>query len=555
MIAILARHRLLAAVVSGAALAFALPTVFPIVGRAEILPGGALTVLAYVALAPLLVAVEDAGPRARFGLGVLSGLGYYTIAIWWIYVAMHTFGGIPTALSVPILYLLLGYLSVYWGLALVIDHDVRRRFPALPQWLTLGTAFVGGELVRNYLFSGYPWANVGYLLARDRTEVQWASLFGVYGLAFLVVVSNAALAQLWRGGAGKRTALLALGAVLVVPRLWGLYRLSAIDAQIAAAPKVKVAIVQGNIDQKIKNAAKGGQLDFGAYRDFVLGRYLPLSREADAAGVDVILWPEASYPGYLPLHPTQFPDVLGPPLRAPVLIGGVTGGRQPNGRLVLTNSAFLIGPERRVLAEYDKHHLVPFGEYVPLEKELHLPIHKVVPDVGFFDPGEHLNVLQVGEGERAATFGPMICFDAIFPEIGVEFGREEPEFLVNVTNDAWYGISSAAYQFLSIVSLRAVETGRAFARAANTGISAVIDPAGRILASLPIGLVDSDEADLSTDRAIPPASLVAELPKLHGRTPYVVIGDAFAYLCTLFALALWFIAKREPNAPSKKATP
>ena len=113
----LARHRILAAIGSGGLLAFALPMVFPIFGRTEILPGGALTALAYVALVPFLLAVEDAGPRARFGLGVLCSLSYYSVAIWWIYVAMHTFGGIATPLAVPILYLLLGYMSVYWGLA------------------------------------------------------------------------------------------------------------------------------------------------------------------------------------------------------------------------------------------------------------------------------------------------------------------------------------------------------------------------------------------------------------------------------------------------------
>ena len=140
---VLSKRRPLVAMLSGVALAFALPTVFPIVGRTELLPGGALTVLAYFALVPLLLAVEDAGPRARFGLGLLAALSYYTVAIWWIYIAMHSFGGIPTALSLPILYLLLGYLSVYWGLALVFDHDLRRAFPRLPQWLTLGTAFTG----------------------------------------------------------------------------------------------------------------------------------------------------------------------------------------------------------------------------------------------------------------------------------------------------------------------------------------------------------------------------------------------------------------------------
>ncbi len=550
-----ARHRLLWSIFSGSLVAFALPTVFPIIGKTEILPGGQLTVLAYFALAPFLVAVEGASPRARFGLGVLAALSYYTTAIWWVYVAMHSFGGIPTGLAIPILYLLLGYLSVYWGLSLVFDHDIRGRFPRWPQWLVLPAVFTGFELVRNYLFSGFPWGNLGYLLVRDSSEAQWASLFGVYGLAFIVILTNSAIAAAWRGE-NRKWALIALACALIIPRIYGLT-----EQALSAAPgssSLKVALIQGNIDQKIKNAAKGGQMSAQEYRDFVLGRYLPLSREADAQGVDLIIWPEASFPGSLPLHPTQFPDVLGAPFRAELLIGGVTAGRQ-NGRLLLTNSGFAIGPDREVLAEYDKHHLVPFGEYVPLEKSLHLPIHKVVPDIGFFDPGESLDLIKVPG--RDASFGPMICFDAIFPEIGVELARQGPDFLVNITNDAWYGFSSASYQFLSMVALRAIETGKPIARAANTGISAFIDRYGNVLQRIPIGLVDTDDADIATDRAVPPQMLIGEVPLIRSRTPYVVIGDSFAYLCAIASLAAWLIARRsgsrrsvsESPAPLKKA--
>jgi apolipoprotein N-acyltransferase len=546
-----ARHRILWSVLSGAILAFALPTVFPILGKTEILPGGQLTVLAYFALAPFLVAVEGASPRARFGLGVLAALSYYTVAIWWVYVAMHSFGGIPTGVAIPILYLLLGYLSVYWGLSLVFDHDIRGRFPRLPQWIVLPVAFTGFELVRNYLFSGFPWGNLGYLLVRDNGEAQWASLFGVYGLAFIVILTNSALACVWRGE-GRKWALVAVACALIVPRLYGL------AGRGLFAPRsqgtLKVALIQGNIDQKIKNAAKGGQMSAQEYREFVLGRFLPLSREADAQGVDLIIWPEASFPGSLPLHPTQFPDVLGAPFRAELLVGGVTAGRE-NGRLTLTNSGFLVGPDRQVLGEYDKHHLVPFGEYVPLEKSLNLPIHKVVPDIGFFDPGENLDLLEVPGRGRPSHFGAMICFDAIFPEIGVELSRKDPDFLVNITNDAWYGFSSASYQFLSMVALRAIETGKPIARAANTGISAFIDGRGNILQHLPIGLVDTEDPDIATDRAVPPEMLIGEVPLTRTATPYVVIGDTFAYLCALSALASWLAAKRSRagQKPEKKA--
>jgi apolipoprotein N-acyltransferase len=234
-------------------------------------------------------------------------------------------------------------------------------------------------------------------------------------------------------------------------------------------------------------------------------------------------------------------------------VGGVTKGKEGD-RVLLTNSAFALDADLNVRFQYDKHHLVPFGEYVPLEKALHLPIHKVVPDIGFFDPGADLTVFSVTPlgGGKPVTYGPLICFDAIFPEIGVEVARKHPDFLVNITNDAWYGFSSAAYQFLSIVVVRSVETGKSIARAANTGISAFIDPTGRVLQRTAIGLVDSASSSLDVHAAVPPEMLVGKIALHPGATPYVVIGDSFAYLCGAATILLWIRARRA-NAPRRRA--
>jgi apolipoprotein N-acyltransferase len=294
------------------------------------------------------------------------------------------------------------------------------------------------------------------------------------------------------------------------------------------------------------------------YRQFILQRFLPLTQQADLDGVGLIAWPEASFPDEFPAHPTRLPPLNIPPLHAQLLIGGVTFGVE-HGRHRLTNSAFAVDQGVDIVGQYDKHHLVPFGEYVPLEKALHVHvIDAVVKDIGFFDPGDELQVFTLkapvtppGGGptvEREVRYAPEICYDAIFPEIGVGFSREDPDFLVNLTNDAWYGFSSASYQFLSMVTIRAVEDGKAMVRPANTGISAFIDPAGRIVSRTGIGLVDTEADTVNAENAVPPTMLEGQVPLLREHTPYVVIGDAFAYLCAAFAAGLWLAARRRAHA-------
>ncbi len=543
---------------AGAFMAFSLPTVFPIWGKTEILPGGALTCLAYVSMIPLFAVLERTPSRRSFWPGFVFGLGYFSVAIWWIDIAMHTFGGIPNYLAIPVLYLLILFLAVHWGAATLLARFCADRL-GFPLWTLLPPIWTAFELVRNYLFSGYPWGDLGYTLARFRLTAQWASLFGVYGLAFLVVLYNGALYELGKGWFSRRALArapaLALALALVLPNAWGAYRLGVVDREVAAASKLPVAIVQPNVDQKIRNGvASNAPMSAEEYRDFILRRTLPLSEQADRDGAALVAWPEASFPIDLPSHPSHLPPLGIPPLHAQLLVGGVTFGIE-HGHRLLTNSAFAVDGSERILAQYDKHHLVPFGEYVPLEKTLHLPIHAVVPDIGFFDPGDDLQVFTLHAGTREVRYAPLICYDAIFPEISAGFARQDPDFLVNLTNDAWYGFSSASYQFLSMVTLRAIETGKALVRPANTGISAFIDPAGRIVSRTPIGLVDTSADVVGTASAVPPVLLEGQVPLLRSRTPYVVIGDAFAYLCAAFAAGLWFIArKREGPSDASRRT-
>ena len=196
-------QRLLLSVVAGIMLAFALPTVFPILGKTEMFPGGGLTFLAYIGMVPLFVALRGASFRAAFWYGFTAGLAYFSVAIGGFYIAMHTFGGIPNYLAVPVLYLLILFLSVHWGAACMLAVWAVERLK-WPLWLILPPIWTMFELVRNYLFSGYPWGDLGYTLARYRLTAQWALLFGLYGLAFLVVVYNAAILRAGLGVARRQ---------------------------------------------------------------------------------------------------------------------------------------------------------------------------------------------------------------------------------------------------------------------------------------------------------------------------------------------------------------
>ncbi len=530
---------LLAAVGSGAAMALSLPLVVPWLSLRELDPAGHLEVLAWAALAPLLWAVGRAGsPRAAFGLGFLGGLAYFFAAIHWVSHAMTAFGGLPLGVALVALSLLVAYMAFHWGLAAWATFALRRGL-GWPAWLAAPPAFTAAELLRNHLLTGFPWGNLGYTQVRTLPVAQLAALLGVYGIAFLVVLVNAALADALEarlaGAQAPRRGLAVAATLLALTAAGGAARLSALRAEVAAAPTLKVALVQPNLDQGQKNRAR----DHVAY---VLGRLLPGTLEADRQGADLVAWPEAAFPAYV--HPAiasfdggrgQLPGLS----RAHLLLGAATleeAGRGPDGpRWRVENTTFLVAPDLSVRGRYVKHHLVPFGEYVPLADWLPF-LSQVVPGMAPASPGGALELLAFdAPGGRRVRVGSMICFDAIFPEIGRGFAAQGPDLLVNPTNDAWYGYSSGPYQFLAIVRMRAIETGRAIARPAYAGVSALILPTGELLpGSLEVGPVDPALAPQPPE---PPGLLVGEVPLLSGRTPYVATGDLFASACAAATLA------------------
>jgi len=562
-----------AALASGLLTALALPLVLSPISIRQLDPAGRLELLAWVSLVPAFLALRacrSAGRAALLGLG--SGLAYFFAAIYWVSHAMTAFGGMSLFLSLLALTLLVLYMAAHWGLAFGVAARLRARI-GWPLWTVLPPVFAAAELLRNYLFSGFPWANLGYTQARTLLVAQLAAVAGPYGIAAVVVLVNAALAEAIAALSARRRLPLgptsAAAGLVALVLVYGALHLDSVRSEARVAPRLAVGIVQPNVDQSRKNARD-------VYERYILDRLVLPTVEADRGGADLVVWPEAAFPYDVPPSIRTF-DVPGGGLprlaRAHLLVGAPTLEwlRDEGGRRVprIGNELFLLDPALRVLSHYQKLHLVPFGEYVPAAVRTLFPfVKQVVPNVAAASPGRAYTALEFepsppppGEALPASAsagggsardpgpvrLAPLICFDAIFPEIVRTFARQDPppDLLVNSTNDAWYGYSSGPYQFLAIVQMRAIEARRAVIRSAYAGVSAAILPTGELLpGAIEVGPVDPD---LSPDRNEPARLLLTSVPLLRRGTLYTSIGDLFACACALFAaLALLATLWRRP---------
>jgi apolipoprotein N-acyltransferase len=286
--------------------------------------------------------------------------------------------------------------------------------------------------------------------------------------------------------------------------LYGHWRLNDVTKRMTASPKARVAVIQGNIDQAIKwNPAF--QID-------TVKKYNRLSASIIEQHPDLIVWPESATPFFFlyDIKPSELVFEGIHQTAKDYLIGSPSFVRQ-NDVAKYFNSAYLISPQSKTMGKYDKTHLVPYGEYVPFKKWLPF-LGKIVAQVGDFEAGAIGNTLQW----KDQKIGVQICYEIIFPGLSRAMARNNASLLINITNDAWFGTTSGPYQHFSMAVFRAVENKRSLARAANTGISGFIDPAGRILAATAL---------------LEEAAVVRPLPLLKEKTVYTIIGDLFARLC------------------------
>ena len=445
--------------------------------------------------------------RARaFMLGFVAGLGYFGGTVYWTGTVVSQFGGLSWPVGVLVGALLVAYLSLFpalftLGLAWLAASYGRRAILLAPAlWVTT-------ELGRTYFWSGFPWLLLGYSQTTVLPVAQLASVVGVFGMSGLVALVSTALAYL--AISRSRGALVTAGvtaAVLVAVTAWGSRRL-ADNSLTEQGPPVRVALIQGNIPQEQKwDAAHAGR---------ILATYLTLTREAAAKGAQIVIWPESSTP-----FPFLDDTAGGDRIRATVRETGVElllGSDQVDHQSrAYYNAAFLVRRDGDVGGVYQKIHLVPFGEFVPLQRFLFF-VGPLVEQAGGFSAGREMVTLPTSHGPISTA----ICYEIVFPRLVAESVARGSRLLTTITNDAWYGHSSAPYQHFLQASMRAIEQGRYLARAANTGISGFVDPYGRVLQKSEIF-----ERDV----------LVGDVRMLDGRTTYGRIGDLFAYVCAALTL-------------------
>jgi len=464
------------------------------------------------------------GVPAAAMAGWWFGLGYFVPGLYWIGYAFlvdaSTFAWLmPFAvLGLP------AYLALFtafgFALARLIWTRDASRVIALASTLTLS------EWLRGHVLTGFPWNAFGYALTEPLALAQTASLIGLWGLTFLSVAIFASPAVLIDGRSrGRRPWIVPMLALLllVAMAIFGTVRLMLHPTTNVA--KVKLRIMQPNLQQDVR-------FNYAAKAE-VMQKYLTLSDRASgpqSTGVrdaSILIWPESAFPFFLTREGdamAQIADLL--PKGTVLITGAVRAPDLPPGTRITRayNSIYVIDHDGSVLSVYDKLHLVPFGEYLPFQNLMEkLGFVQLTKVQGGFIPGERRRTMEIPTAPRAL---PLICYEAIFP--GDVVARDDrPGWIVNLTNDGWFGISTGPYQHLQQVRLRAIEEGLPAVRAANTGISAVIDPMGRIVARLGLGL--EGVLDSSLPSAIPP-------------TIYARAGDIPA--AAIVVAALIFVIRR-----------
>ena len=447
------------------------------------LPPIGLMVAQFPAFSLVILLLQRAKtPWGGFGLCWAYAFGFHLFGLSWIgeaflvdaasFAWMRPFAvsGLPAGLA------------LITGLAGLAFVWVRRAWPGglLSDILLFAALFIMSEWLRGHILTGFPWNLPVHGWGAADAVLQGVAWIGPYGVSLAVVLAGGALLPVMRPGSWMlRTGrALVLLAPLLAIAVAGTVRLAAAPEDMPTVPGVKLRLVQPNIPQKDK-----WRPDLKAAH---FEKHLALSRGAAAAGVTQIIWPEAataflaeeSFDALARIGAVTPPGgstILGTPRRSASLDGS---------GLAYTNSVIAVSPDGRVSATYDKHHLVPFGEYIPLKNWL--PIDRLAPGHGNFQEGPGPQMVLVA---GAPAFSPMICYEAIFPGEVID-SEQRPDWLLNLTNDAWFGTSAGPHQHLAMARLRSIEEGLSLVRVASTGISAVIDPYGRIREQLGSGVED-----------------------------------------------------------------
>lgn len=464
--------------------------------------------------------------------GFWFGFGYFLAGFYWMAEAFLVEPWRHGWMIPFVMTALPGGMALFFAAAAALAMAL--WLPGAGRVFALAIAFGLAEFARGHVLTGLPWNLIGYGLLANGPLMQLAALFGVYALSLMAVLLFASPAAIsapagsnLTGGRGTVALSSLLVLLLGLGYVWGERRLAAADQ---ASTGLRLRIVQANIDQANKWRPENGAEIFTEYLDLT-------KSGTGLDGIDLVIWPETAVPFLLADSPDALlaiGEVL--PEGTSLLVGSARVVEERDAQGVRTaeriyNSLLVVDDKGRVLGGYDKIHLVPFGEYLPFQDFLeHLGFMQLTGVRGGFSAGKGPRLLAIPGAPPAS---PLICYEIIFPDDVTE-KASRPGWLLNVTNDAWFGSSAGPYQHFHQAQVRAVEQGLPVARAANTGISAVIDPYGRILAE--IGLGEKGVVD-------------ANLPKVGPPTLFVQLGSILEISLMALAIACWLACRVQPFRP------
>lgn len=457
---------------------------------AATLPPVDLTPLLLVSF-PSLIWLSDAVTRrgAAFFLGWSFGFGFFVGGLYWIGAALLVdvdafWWLMPFAvLGIP------AGLAIFTGAALLAANEVRRwlGLRGTARILMIAVAWCVAEWLRGHILTGFPWNLIGYAWSGafpgSDPMLQITAIVGIYGLSLITVTAASLFARLGDFDRGRGWAAVAAVLLIALPMAGGAVRLN--RAATDTLRGITIRLVQPSIPESLKNDREAAVDN--------LRRLLALSTAPTQVPLAAVVWPEAAAPPFLGRDDElRHTLAVAMPSGALLITGDVRTDMAPAKPTNIWNSLLVIGPSGDIVATFDKAHLVPFGEYVPLRKILPLP--KITPGMMDFSPGPGPKTLSLPDLPAVA---PMICYEAIFPGAIVDETRR-PDWLLNVTNDAWYGVTSGPFQHFAIARVRAVEEGLPLLRAANNGITGAIDPYGRVLSRLDLDAIGALDVPLPT---------------------------------------------------------
>ncbi len=460
--------------------------VFGLIAALAFPPVGLFPVLWFCFPALLFLLQGAPDKRSAFITGWCFAFGYFLVGLYWIAAAMFVdirqfWWAVPLAVAgLP------AFLAIYYALVTLIVWRIGAR--GLSGALLLALGWFLADEARGHLLTGFPWNLEGYVWDLVLPMLQSASVIGIYGLTLVTLISAASMAGLSEASRSARAAVFFNLALLTGVAAWGEYRLTHAPLSLAttdSGANVRLRVVQPNIDQSMKWKQDEQEKNFR--------HLLELSSAPAVKPLNAIIWPETASTFYLAEdldHRYELASRI--PAAATLLTGVIRRDADESGRLHYYNSLLGFDGAAHITAQYDKAHLVPFGEYIPFRRILKF---STLAALGIdFTPGEGPQTLSVF---GLPPFSPLICYEAIFSD-EVTDRRNRPQFLLNVTNDGWYGHTAGPYQHYASVRVRAIEEGLPLVRSANTGISAVIDAYGRVRAHIGLGISGVIDTDLPT---------------------------------------------------------